>query len=948
AVLPLLTTASLDARKQCALAASAVLHTEAIHAIAPSRAILRPSLITVVQPPLAALLRKWRSAFAFIPHLTDFEGHNPFLRDDDRALATDAAADEASLALLQVIWVAALASPPASTALAAMAAAAGPGSLAPRTTLTSSSSASSLSTLSSAPVTRTSTYPSATPATGSTILAASASHAPGTGSSTSAAVTRTSSHHVPPGQPGASSAVSRRMSQRTGVTKTGGGRQEGEREGATSSQRRMNGDKDRAQRWSLGEAMEKAWDCSRGIPVSVATRTSAAAAAAGAGGVGGVDGREGGAAAAGSEEGGNGTALGPTLGGLQQHLDGMRGLIRAQMARAHTAGMRMWRSLIRQLLESGLLVGLPGSYYELKQRRVRKGRGVGQCRTRGERGGAVSSTGGEGWGSVKHIPVAWTPRASKSHVLEETTCFWKPPGASAHGAACYQLPPPPLPIQARRLHPSNHVPRPLRLSPPSLSLSTKPQHITLLWNMRGPHPCSQVFWKLDRVESSSRMRRRMVRNYRGSDCHGLAADFRPPTHDPPPAAKRARLQGDADGVDGVDKGAVAGAVGLQEEGDVGVEGKTREKDGEGEGVAVGGGAGSEGVDVDGEGKDEAKEGVLEGSGTGDVEGMGGAIVEDASGLLGGCLPAPVKDFDAPVQMSADEEGQEGEAKRDRAEGEGGEGEETEGARGAAEGGGEGVTAAEGGAVVEHAVLEGGVKHTPGADDTLGANDAESGITESAAESDAKGAGEEGGDGGGSKQAERGEVASEPTSHAASASSSEPPSTTTTATTTASSTSDSSGTAGPFAAASPASTATTTTTSSTATAAAAAAPQEALAASAVAAVAAAAGEQPGLSAVVGSSEVAAEVAVGERERVVVEVPAMMVLPLQVLNGRLLVTASRLLFLVDPSVHFKESGAGEQGRDGGGGARGEGEEGVGGKKARDRVWRLTSVREVLSRR
>ncbi|CAI5927610.1 unnamed protein product, partial [Closterium sp. NIES-65] len=680
---------------------------QAIHAIAPSRAILRPALITVVQPPLAALLRKWRSAFAFIPHLTDFEGHNPLLRDDDRALATDAAPHEASLALLQVIWVAALASPPASAALAAMAAAAGPGSVPPRTTLTSSSSASSLSALSSAPVTRTSTYPSATPPTGSTILAASASHAPGTASSTSASVTRTSSHHLPPGQPGASSAVSRRMSQRSGMTKTGGGRQEGEREGATSSQRRMNGDKDRAQRWSLGEAVEKAWDCSRGIPVSAATRTSAGAAAAA--GVGGVEGREGGAAAAGAEEGGNGTALGPTLGGLQQHLDGMRGLIRAQvliptlrceslpsgqgeregsggemmnagavfavssvhlfpsplpcalrlrrvkietqMARAHTAGMRMWRSLIRQLLESGLLVGLPGSYHELKQRRV--------------------------------------------------------------------------------------------------------------------------FWKLDRVESSARMRRRMVRNYRGSDCHGLAADFRPPTHDPPPAAKRARSQGDTDG--------------------------TREEDGEGEGAAVGGGAGSEGVGVDGEGKDEAKEGVAEGSGVGDVEGVGGAIVEDASGLLGGCLPAPVKDFDAPVLMSADEEGPQGEVETDRREGEGGEGEETEGARGAAEGDGEGRTVAEGGevggAAVEHAVLEGGVKHMP--------------------------------------------------------------------------------------------------------------------ASAVAAVALAAGEQPGLSAVVGSSEVAAEVAVGERERVVVEVPAMMVLPLQVLNGRLLVTASRLLFLVDPLRAFQGERAGRPG-------------------------------------
>ncbi|CAI5943423.1 unnamed protein product [Closterium sp. NIES-65] len=853
AVLPLLTTASLDARKQCALAASAVLHTEvsrtqslallaphlsllllqpshclripthlqtptppffsllsptrlylprahqAIHAIAPSRAILRPALITVVQPPLAALLRKWRSAFAFIPHLTDFEGHNPLLRDDDRALATDAAPHEASLALLQVIWVAALASPPASAALAAMAAAAGPGSVPPRTTLTSSSSASSLSALSSAPVTRTSTYPSATPPTGSTILAASASHAPGTASSTSASVTRTSSHHLPPGQPGASSAVSRRMSQRSGMTKTGGGRQEGEREGATSSQRRMNGDKDRAQRWSLGEAVEKAWDCSRGIPVSAATRTSAGAAAAA--GVGGVEGREGGAAAAGAEEGGNGTALGPTLGGLQQHLDGMRGLIRAQvliptlrceslpsgqgeregsggemmnagavfavssvhlfpsplpcalrlrrvkietqMARAHTAGMRMWRSLIRQLLESGLLVGLPGSYHELKQRRV--------------------------------------------------------------------------------------------------------------------------FWKLDRVESSARMRRRMVRNYRGSDCHGLAADFRPPTHDPPPAAKRARSQGDTDGVE---RGGVAGAVGLQEGGDVG---KTREEDGEGEGAAVGGGAGSEGVGVDGEGKDEAKEGVAEGSGVGDVEGVGGAIVEDASGLLGGCLPAPVKDFDAPVLMSADEEGPQGEVETDRREGEGGEGEETEGARGAAEGDGEGRTVAEGGevggAAVEHAVLEGGVKHMPGADDTLGANDAESRPTASAAE---------------------------PRPTASDAES------------------------------------------------------DAKGASAVAAVALAAGEQPGLSAVVGSSEVAAEVAVGERERVVVEVPAMMVLPLQVLNGRLLVTASRLLFLVDPSVHFKESAPGDQGTDGGGGGRAEGEEGGGGKKARDRVWRLTSVREVLSRR
>ncbi|GJP47283.1 hypothetical protein CLOM_g6504 [Closterium sp. NIES-68] len=853
-VLPLLTTASLDARKQCALATSAVLHTEAIHAIAPSRTILRPSLIAVLLPPLAALLRKWRPAFAFIAELTDFEGHNPFLRDHDRALATDAAAEEASLALLQVIWVAAFASPPASTALAAMAAAAGPGSTALPTPLTSSSSSSSLTNLSSAPVSRTSTHPSATTPTGSTALAATASSFSGTSSGTVGTVHRTSSHHVPPSQHSSSSAVNRRPSaRRSGVTKGGGGRQEGEREGATSSQRRMNGDKDRAQRWSLGEAMEKAWDCSHGIPVSPATRSSAAAAG---GGGGGGEGREGGVGASGSDDTLNAMALGPTLGGLQQHLDGMRGLIRAQrlrrvkietqMARAHTAGMRMWRSLVRQLLESGLLVGLPGSYQELKQRKV--------------------------------------------------------------------------------------------------------------------------FWKVDRVESGSRMRRRMVRNYGGSDCHGLAADFRD-EHEMD-AIRRARGDegaGDAAEAKGEEgQRAQEGGGGETrvevggEPASVGAVGEKVEGGGEGVEAAEGEGAGAVSADGEGGGKEDGQEGAVEkssagegdgsagdGAGRGGVDEAGGAIVEDASGLLGGCLPAPVKDFDAPAEVREDEEEQEGEEEREGGagvegagedRGKGGDGNTTQEVEVAAEGDAEGVKAAGevkgGGMAAEHEALKGGAHLTasePGADgpgrpDTL----------------EAKGAESEERDGGEVKQADGGGVrqAAEPTGQAASASAapSEPLSTTTPSATSA---------IASLAAAAPAAPAAPTTSAPTA----AAAPPAALAVSAVAAVAAAAGEQPGLSAVVGGSEVAAEVAVGERERVMVEVPAMMVLPLQVVTGRLLVTASRLLFLVDPSVTFRESGADEQRK--GGSERREGggeeeEEGVGGKKARDRVWRLTSVREVLSRR
>ena len=38
----------------------------------------------------------------------------------------------------------------------------------------------------------------------------------------------------------------------------------------------------------------------------------------------------------------------------------------------------------------------------------------------------------------------------------------------------------------------------------------------------------QIFWKLDRMENSLRMRLRLKQNYKGSDHHGAAADYQEP------------------------------------------------------------------------------------------------------------------------------------------------------------------------------------------------------------------------------------------------------------------------------------------------------------------------------------------------------------------------------------------------------------------------------------
>ena len=57
----------------------------------------------------------------------------------------------------------------------------------------------------------------------------------------------------------------------------------------------------------------------------------------------------------------------------------------SRLARSHLqqlqhreAGFRAWRSLMRQLVESGLLVGVEASRGEIRKKRVSEGRGAGR------------------------------------------------------------------------------------------------------------------------------------------------------------------------------------------------------------------------------------------------------------------------------------------------------------------------------------------------------------------------------------------------------------------------------------------------------------------------------------------------------------------------------------------------------------------------------------------
>ena len=49
--------------------------------------------------------------------------------------------------------------------------------------------------------------------------------------------------------------------------------------------------------------------------------------------------------------------------------------------------------------------------------------------------------------------------------------------------------------------------------------------LLVIFNNHFPYSVLQIFWKLDFTESSSRMRRFMKRNYKGSDHLGAAADY---------------------------------------------------------------------------------------------------------------------------------------------------------------------------------------------------------------------------------------------------------------------------------------------------------------------------------------------------------------------------------------------------------------------------------------
>eukprot|EP00897_Mesotaenium_endlicherianum_P004335 jgi/Mesen1/392/ME000010S_10851 len=119
---------------------------------------------------------------------------------------------------------------------------------------------------------------------------------------------------------------------------------------------------------------------------------------------------------------------------------------------------------------------------------------------------------------------------------------------------------------------------------------------------------------------------------------------------------------------------------------------------------------------------------------------------------------------------------------------------------------------------------------------------------------------------------------------------------------------------------------------------------------------------GLLSVSAAAAAAAASSAEPREKVVVELPAIMVQPLRVARGVFKITSRRICFILDDRVHIDGHGASETGgsadedwelvegevereREGGGAQVGRAQKAQG---AKDRVWALASVREVLSRR
>ncbi|RDX91196.1 BEACH domain-containing protein C2, partial [Mucuna pruriens] len=118
---PVLNMPISDSKRQRVLVACCVLYSEVYHAVSRDQKPLRKQYLEAILPPFVAVLRRWRPLLAGIHELATADGLNPLIAED-RALAADSLPIEAALAMISPAWAAAFASPPAAMALAMVAA----------------------------------------------------------------------------------------------------------------------------------------------------------------------------------------------------------------------------------------------------------------------------------------------------------------------------------------------------------------------------------------------------------------------------------------------------------------------------------------------------------------------------------------------------------------------------------------------------------------------------------------------------------------------------------------------------------------------------------------------------------------------------------------------------------------------------------------------------------
>ncbi|PKA58028.1 Guanine nucleotide-binding protein subunit beta-like protein [Apostasia shenzhenica] len=228
---PILDMPISEAKRQRVLVASCILYSEVWHAVSKDRKILREQYIEAIIPPFTAILRRWRPLLAGIHEFTSPDGLNP-LFVDDHALASDSMATEAALCLTSPGWAAAFASPPAAMALAMVAAGVGG---------------------ESAKTVKASSYKYGPSFSERKTVSLNAF----LGIPKSSDMSTTSS--MPKDAASARAAALAAARDRDRFAKVGSGKGLSAVAMATSTQRRNEGDLERAKRWNSAEAMGSAW-----------------------------------------------------------------------------------------------------------------------------------------------------------------------------------------------------------------------------------------------------------------------------------------------------------------------------------------------------------------------------------------------------------------------------------------------------------------------------------------------------------------------------------------------------------------------------------------------------------------------------------------------------------------------------------------------------------------